>query len=140
MASKIIVRVQFHVRLSRLDLLTPGFVYRHTACGLPSHGLYANYDLGIELGKGSFASVKKAIHKQTGTWYAVKMISAAKTVRQSGSSRHATFAREISIMEKLEHRNICKLVEVFFHDDNSISEVFGILTRCIRGFSNSLQI
>ncbi|KAF8200853.1 CAMK/RAD53 protein kinase [Pholiota molesta] len=103
------------------------FVYRHTACGSPSHGLYANYDLGIELGKGSFASVKKAIHKYSGTWYAVKMISAAKTVRQSGSSRHATFAREISIMEKLEHRNICKLVEVFFHDDNSINLVLELV-------------
>lgn len=97
------------------------FVYRHTAAGAPVTGLYAAYDVGIELGKGSFAAVRRAIHKRSGAWYAVKMIGAAKTVRQNGASRNATFAREISIMEKLEHRNVCKLVEVFFHDDNSIS-------------------
>ncbi|KAF8973309.1 kinase-like domain-containing protein [Flammula alnicola] len=103
------------------------FVYRHTASGPPSSGLYASYDIGIELGKGSFASVKRAIHKQSGIWYAVKMINAAKTVRQNGASRSATFAREISIMEKLEHRNICKLVEVFFQEDSSINLVLELV-------------
>lgn len=92
---------------------------------MPTEGLYAHYDLGIELGKGSFATVRKAIHRATGQWYAVKMIAASKAVRNGGqTSRNSTFAREISIMEKLEHPNICKLVEVFFQEDNSISERF----------------
>ena len=113
-----------HLVIYRMLISCAGFVYRHTAAGAPTVGLYAAYDVGIELGKGSFAAVRRAIHKRTGQWYAVKMIGAAKTVRQNGASRHATFAREISIMEKLEHRNVCKLVEVFFHDDNSISACF----------------
>ncbi|KAH9485365.1 Serine/threonine-protein kinase cds1 [Psilocybe cubensis] len=100
------------------------FVYRHLACGMPTEGLYAHYDLGIELGKGSFATVRKAIHRATGQWYAVKMISASKAVRNNTqSSRNSNLAREISIMEKLEHPNICKLVEVFFQDDKSINLV-----------------
>ncbi|KAF9478621.1 Pkinase-domain-containing protein [Pholiota conissans] len=103
------------------------FVYRHIAGGAPVTGLFANYDLGVELGRGSFASVKKAIHRPTGVWYAVKMISGAKTVKQNGTSRNTTFAREISIMERLEHRNICKLVEVFFHDDGSINLVLELV-------------
>jgi ser/thr/tyr protein kinase RAD53 len=36
----------------------------------------------------------------------------------------AAFAREISIMEKLKHPNICELKEVFFEDNSSISESF----------------
>ncbi|KAF5320932.1 hypothetical protein D9619_001805 [Psilocybe cf. subviscida] len=106
------------------------FVYRHVAGGPPTSGLYANYDIGLELGKGSFATVRKAVHRETGTWYAVKMIGAAKTVRQSGGGgrdRNATFAREIHIMEQLEHRNICKLVETFFQDDGSVNLVLELV-------------
>lgn len=105
-------------------------MYRHVAGGPPTSGLYANYDIGLELGKGSFATVRKAVHRETGTWYAVKMIGAAKTVRQSGGNgrdRNATFAREIHIMEQLEHRNICKLVETFFQDDGSVNLVLELV-------------
>jgi serine/threonine/tyrosine protein kinase RAD53 len=100
-----------------------GFIYRHTAGGHPSEGLFAHYDLSTELGKGSFASVRKAVHRATGKWFAVKMIYPSKSVGQQ-QSRNQTLIREISIMEKLDHRNICRLVEVFFQNDNSISNVF----------------
>lgn len=96
-----------------------GFIYRHTAGGQTTEGLFAQYDLGIELGKGSFATVRKAVHKATGKWYAMKMIYPSKSVGQQ-ESRNQNLIREISIMEKLDHHNICKLVEVFFQNDNSI--------------------
>jgi len=100
-------------------------VYRHTAGGLPTEGLYAHYDLSTELGKGSFATVRKAMSRASGKWYAVKMIQESKNVRNHGdhghTSRNSTFAREISIMEKLKHPNICELVEVFFQANNDIS-------------------
>ncbi|KAF9566802.1 Pkinase-domain-containing protein [Agrocybe pediades] len=101
------------------------FIYRHTASGPPTDGLYAHYDVGTELGKGSFATVRKAVHRGTGRFFAVKMIHSSKAVRSSGqSSRSNLFAREISIMEKLEHPNICCLVEVFFqNDDNLVLEL-----------------
>ncbi|KAF8798744.1 Pkinase-domain-containing protein [Phlegmacium glaucopus] len=107
------------------------FVYRHTAGGPPTEGLYAHYDLSTELGKGSFATVRKAMSRASGKWYAVKMIQESKNVRNHGdqghTSRNNTFAREISIMEKLKHPNICELVEVFFQANNDINLVLELV-------------
>jgi serine/threonine/tyrosine protein kinase RAD53 len=83
--------------------------------------------VGTELGKGSFATVRKAVHKTTGKWYAVKMIAPGKSVGQQ-QSRNQNLIREISIMEKLDHRNICKLIEVFFQNDNSICTFFVLVS------------
>ena len=99
-----------------------GFIFRLTANGVPTHGLYAHYDIGHELGKGSFASVRVAVSRSNGKKYAVKMIHDKASTRANGTgTRQATLTREINIMEKLKHRNICELVEVFFHENNEIS-------------------
>lgn len=103
-----------------------GFIYRHVAEGPPTEGVWAHYDLGTELGKGSFATVMKAISRTTGQYYAVKMIHANRNIgERSGvagnSSRSTAFAREISIMETLKHPNICELKEVFFEPSGDIS-------------------
>ena len=109
-----------------------GFVFRHTACGPPSRGLHKYYDLQHELGKGSFATVMKALHKEEGKWYAVKMIQANKLrrglshasengVQSSDKDKGNNFAREINILERLQHKNICQLKEVFF-ESYSISK------------------
>ncbi|KAI0630061.1 kinase-like domain-containing protein [Trametes polyzona] len=99
------------------------FVYRHMASGPPSRGLYRYYDLLHELGKGSFATVMKALHKEEGKWYAVKMIQANKLRRglshaslngEQSEDKSSNFAREINILERLQHPNICQLKEVFF--------------------------
>ncbi|KIM40164.1 hypothetical protein M413DRAFT_413516 [Hebeloma cylindrosporum] len=103
------------------------FVYRHMAAGLPEGGLYAKYDVGNDLGKGSFATVRRAVHRETGKWFAVKMIEPSKATKHGRSTKTSTFAREISIMEKLEHPNICKFVEVFVQDDNSINLVLELI-------------
>ena len=121
-ASRITVRI-FHdiSEVPRSEYHT-GFVYRHMAAGLPEGGLYAKYDVGNDLGKGSFATVRRAVHRESGKWFAVKMIEPSKATKHGRNTKTSTFAREISIMEKLEHPNICKLVEVFVQDDNSISK------------------
>ncbi|OJT11418.1 hypothetical protein TRAPUB_12062 [Trametes pubescens] len=99
------------------------FVYRHLASGPPSRGLHMYYDLMHELGKGSFATVMKALHKQEGKWYAVKMIQANKLRKGlsnatlngiNSDDKSNNFAREINILERLTHPNICQLKEVFF--------------------------
>ena len=95
-----------------------GFVYRHTAAGLPTEGLYAHYDISTELGKGSFATVRKAVSRTTGELYAVKMIQDSK---RGKGVRNTALAREITIMERLKHPNICELKEVFFQDNGDIS-------------------
>jgi hypothetical protein len=38
-------------------------------------GLYVNYDLRDLLGKGAFASVRRAMDRRTGEWRAVKIIN-----------------------------------------------------------------
>ncbi|PPQ83126.1 hypothetical protein CVT24_002468 [Panaeolus cyanescens] len=103
------------------------FIYRHVAGGPPTEGLYAKYDLGSELGKGSFATVRKAVNRETGKWYAVKMIHDSRTLRQSGDSKSNIFAREISIMEKLKHPNICELIEVFVQANNDLNLVLELI-------------
>ena len=86
-------------------------------------GLHTFYDLQHELGKGSFATVMKALHRTEGKWYAVKMIQASKLRRDFSSVtvrglqadlNTSSFAREINILEKLQHKNICQLKEVFY--------------------------
>ncbi|KAG6830161.1 hypothetical protein H0H92_001890 [Tricholoma furcatifolium] len=94
------------------------FIYRHTASGPPTTGLYAFYDLINELGKGSFAVVMKAVSRNSGEFVAVKMIHDTRNVRSPGEQnaqpRREAFNREINIMSKLKHPNICELKEVFF--------------------------
>ena len=77
----------------------------------------------------------KAVSRATGEWFAVKMIHDTKmnkpidnSAPANGNSPASSFAREISILEKLKHRNICQLKEVFFQDGNiSPSLLFSLL-------------
>ncbi|KAG5342978.1 hypothetical protein C0989_005927 [Termitomyces sp. Mn162] len=95
------------------------FIYRHTASGPPTDGLYAFYDLIGELGRGSFAVVMKAVCRKTGEYVAVKMIQDSRSVRSPGEqSNHKRIKQEIKILESLEHPNICELKEVFFQQDS----------------------
>jgi serine/threonine/tyrosine protein kinase RAD53 len=133
MVQKTIVGVMLvatHFLLTQLPL---GYIFRFVAAGPPTEGIHAYYDLGIELGKGSFASVYKAMHRVSGQWYAVKMIQADKVKKTAANGnggdvdpRKATaFAREISILEQLSHPNICQLKETFFDNvGHNISETF----------------
>ena len=98
--------------------------------------MYKYYDLQHELGKGSFATVMKALHKEEGKWYAVKMIQANKLRRglstasvngAQSNDKSNNFAREINILERLQHKNICQLKEVFFESYN----ISAYLPSCI---------
>ncbi|KAG6375586.1 kinase-like domain-containing protein [Boletus reticuloceps] len=96
------------------------FIYRHTAGGPAQGGVHAFYDISHELGKGSFATVMKAISRATGQWFAIKMIHESKVRRVTANDNKSdndkaetAFMREIAILEDLDHPNICKLKEVF---------------------------
>ncbi|KAF9497953.1 kinase-like protein [Pleurotus eryngii] len=111
------------------------FVYRHLAAGPPTEGLYKYYDLCNELGKGSFATVMKAVHLATGEWVAIKMIQDKKAnaagtnanADGNGTTRHQAFMREISIMEQLKHPNICELKEVYMQPNGDINLVLELV-------------
>lgn len=95
--------------------------------------MYAHYDQHNELGRGSFASVFRVLHKASGQFFAAKIIREVRvlgddsfTADQRVAKNRVNFLREISIMEKLEHPNICKLKETFFHDNGDICECYHI--------------
>lgn len=101
------------------------YIYRHLA-PLELTGIHAHYDMAHELGKGSFATVMRAMARETGEWWAVKIIHGNKvrggnTNHQNGGGNQnqylQSFAREISILETLDHANICRLRETFVPED-----------------------
>ncbi|KAI0665870.1 kinase-like domain-containing protein [Trametes maxima] len=98
------------------------FMYRHVAYTSPNRGVHSIYDIQHELGKGSFAPVMKALHREEGRWYAIKIIQGEKLPKGwykgivngcPTDEESRKLIREISILERLQHRNICQLKEVF---------------------------
>ncbi|KAI1900690.1 hypothetical protein AGOR_G00052500 [Albula goreensis] len=90
------------------------------------------YKLKDEIGKGSYGVVKLAYNEDDNTYYAMKVLSKKKLMRQAGFPRRppprgAKVAsegpaqpkgplervyQEIAILKKLDHPNVVKLVEV----------------------------
>jgi serine/threonine/tyrosine protein kinase RAD53 len=107
------------------------YIYRHLA-PLELTGIHAFYDMAHELGRGTFATVMKAMARTTGEWWAVKIIHSQKLrganatnnnnsngAVRNNSGQLQNLAREISILETLDHANICRLRETFVPDDGS---------------------
>jgi len=68
-------------------------------------GSIDEYILGDELGRGTYAIVKKAKHKETGKVYAIKMVKKATT--------NTHLNREIAIMKKVNHPHIVHCYDIF---------------------------
>ncbi|KAH9988445.1 kinase-like domain-containing protein [Russula compacta] len=79
------------------------FIYRHLA-PLELTGIHAHYDMAHELGRGTFATVMKAMARTTGEC-------------NHNSNQLQNLAREISILETLDHPNICRLRETFVPEE-----------------------
>ncbi|KAJ7084079.1 SMAD/FHA domain-containing protein, partial [Mycena belliarum] len=98
------------------------YIFRDLVSGVIKRELYNSYDMSVELGKGSFATVYKALHISSGEWVAVKVIH--ETKRHTGSAAPDNGqSREITIMQTLRHPNICLLREVFWNANGSIDLV-----------------
>merc|ERR1711991_593148 len=67
------------------------------------------YKVGKELGRGAFAVVKEATHKESGRKNAVKIIDRGAM----GDTNELSLQREIEIMQKVDHPNIIALRQVF---------------------------
>jgi len=68
-----------------------------------------NYTLGKVIGEGNFSTVLRAVHKQTGVEYAVKVVSkVGLNIRQRDR-----LTTEIEILSVCNHPNIVNLVEHF---------------------------
>jgi calcium/calmodulin-dependent protein kinase I len=67
------------------------------------------YKIEATLGKGSFATVKKAKNRATGERFAVKVVSKKKMTDED----KASLQTEIEILKSLDHPNIVNLIDVF---------------------------
>jgi serine/threonine-protein kinase ULK/ATG1 len=67
------------------------------------------YSLGKVLGKGSFAIVWKGSHLKSGREVAVKEIN----VKQLSAKLRQSLECEVSILQKVEHQNIVRLLDTF---------------------------
>ncbi|KAJ7879529.1 kinase-like domain-containing protein [Mycena olivaceomarginata] len=100
------------------------FIFRDLVSSVEKRALFNSYDLSIELGKGSFATVYKALHRASGEWVAVKVIHETK---RAGQTAAQASSREINVMEHLRHPNICQLREVFWNANGSIDLVLELI-------------
>jgi serine/threonine/tyrosine protein kinase RAD53 len=96
------------------------FTFIHTAAP-PVEGVYSKYEVCHELGKGTFATVKKAICRLDAKFYALKFINGKAMRHTQGASRASgndkakedPVEREIKVLGTLQHEHICQLKEVF---------------------------
>lgn len=70
-----------------------------------------DYNIDLIIGEGSFSIVRKAIKKPCGTIVAIKNYKKAMIKKKS-----INIYKEISIMKKLNHNNIVKLLDVVEND------------------------
>ncbi|KAF6266731.1 kinase-like domain-containing protein [Scenedesmus sp. NREL 46B-D3] len=69
------------------------------------------YDKGVLLGRGTFASVFKATHKETGKVVAIKKID----VGGSKEGINVTSLREIKLLREIRSPYVVELLDVFPH-------------------------
>ncbi|XP_004075019.1 calcium/calmodulin-dependent protein kinase kinase 2 [Oryzias latipes] len=109
------------------------------------------YKLKDEIGKGSYGVVKLAYNEDDNTYYAMKVLSKKKLMRQAGFPRRPAprgaralpegptqpkgplerVYQEIAILKKLDHPNVVKLVEVL--DDPSEDHLYMVFELVKKG-------
>merc|ERR1719469_333016 len=78
---------------------------------LPSLEFFLKYEIGMKLGSGASSQVYEVMCKASEKDFAAKCIVKEHALQED--QRHIDLSREISIMNMLEHDNICKFYEVF---------------------------
>ena len=74
-----------------------------------------NYILGETIGEGAFAKVKLATHIYTGEKVAIKILNKEKINKSSDIKK---IKKEITILQKLKHKNIIQLYEIMETNKN----------------------
>ncbi|CAE6374747.1 unnamed protein product [Rhizoctonia solani] len=102
-----------------LDDLDYRYIFRRPTEALTAvgNGVFVEYELGPALGRGAFATVRRALHRASGQWFACKVITKSRFVHNPRSRQ--MFEREVSIMKEFDHPHICKLV-AHFEDESTI--------------------
>lgn len=94
-------------------------MFRSTIPPPPESLLTKHYELGRQLGEGSFGVVHEAVHRATGERVAIKTISGKKL---RSKKEKEMMAREIVIQEAIRHPNVCQLFEVLADENGDMRE------------------
>ncbi|XP_063762658.1 calcium/calmodulin-dependent protein kinase kinase 1b isoform X2 [Eleginops maclovinus] len=100
------------------------------------------YKLKKEIGKGSYGVVKLAYNEDSEKYYAMKVVSKKRLMKQCGFFRRIPSKgpkpdfplekvyKEIAILKKLDHHNVVKLVEVLDDpDEDGLHMAFDLMTK-----------
>uniref|UniRef100_A0AAQ4R9R7 calcium/calmodulin-dependent protein kinase n=1 Tax=Gasterosteus aculeatus aculeatus TaxID=481459 RepID=A0AAQ4R9R7_GASAC len=96
------------------------------------------YKLKKEIGKGSYGVVKLAYNEDSEQYYAMKVVSKKRLMKQCGFLRESKPSslstnkvyKEIAILKKLDHPNVVKLVEVLDDpDEDGLHMAFDLMKR-----------
>ncbi|CAM9885186.1 unnamed protein product [Ectocarpus sp. 6 AP-2014] len=75
----------------------------------PRPGFEQTYQLGKELGHGSFSTVREGTHKENGERFAVKCVKRADLPPDD----EADLKMEVKLLQEIEHENIVKLYDFY---------------------------
>ncbi|CAM9098341.1 unnamed protein product, partial [Hapterophycus canaliculatus] len=86
------------------------------------------YDMneGPLLGKGGFGTVQTVVHKESGKKYALKAVELSRVKDEKSLD---FFFREVEVMRKLDHPNICRLHAVY----PTVEHLFMVMDLCEGG-------
>jgi serine/threonine protein kinase len=70
---------------------------------------FHDFQVGLQIGQGSFAVVKRSTHKSSGHLVALKTYEKKNLINEAAAE---ALHREIFILAALEHQNIMSLFEV----------------------------
>ncbi|KAL8278358.1 hypothetical protein RQP46_009250 [Phenoliferia psychrophenolica] len=74
-------------------------------------GIHDKYDVREQIGKGSFATVRKGIQRATGNMVAIKIIQKARFA--SNPKTMEMISREVEIMKNLDHKYCVRYIDYF---------------------------
>ena len=93
------------------------------AARTPALPFAQQYTMGQKLGSGAFSVVKEAVHAETGTRFAIKIVNKARLDEQDLRS----LAAEIETLKSVSHPNIVRL-EDHFEDDTHVYLVMELVS------------
>lgn len=78
----------------------------------------------MKIGKGSFGTVREAIHRATQEKVAIKIIR--KETLQLKISNKESWKKEINILRELRHPNLCQ----YYHMLETKEEIYIVMEHC----------
>ncbi len=122
-------------------------VERQKVSSLARRRLGKVYDVSKELGRGSYATVKMALHRKEGIQYAVKLLggkAVPKTRRRGSRTAPNSFkielGREVEILKALQHDHIVQFKEHFVEDDGVTTSTMSDFLRLVLALTPFLGI